>query len=1017
MAKQLIDLSEAPRYGGLESDIEQITNGQPATAAVFNAPPQDLRERMEALREKVEDLNYLADADRALLLSLSGTLTATQYTGGTIAWGLSLSESGYLLIRPFVSKASVGSITLSSAVKLTVSSATDAPKAWGQYSGGAPGPALRGANNIKVRVVSGSSLGAVVDVGLPDAVTITVPSSTTANTLVAFLNGNDTTAGYKALKLTASVVSGQGSTVISSSAYAYVTGANNDEQHKITASNLSAFFTDEDNRLESGDTLALAYDTLVEMAAGSGADGGRRQITSSTALGNNLFNTRVEPAKIPGCIPVATVQDGKVFLLDGTVMSAGESITGSGGEYLALAGGVLTGALTVNALTTLGDGTSGHGALLKGSGNTLGVGGSGTTTLAGAPFRVTSAGAVTAASVDTGSGAVTTTGQVNAATVVATTSVTTPLVTGGASTGLNVGTSGQTTAVLGHETVAGNLDVEGTLKAGTGDAFAVSASGAVTAASVNTSTGAISGGTLTAITKVTSSEFSNGTGNFNIGHASATATVLGSLKVNNVSTLGSGDSDDHVLVQTGSDTDVALAVGTGSSVSRSGAPLRVKGDGELVIRKSSADKAKLTSDGALSLVSKLGVGNIDPDSAPFKVTSDGDVTAVDVSATTVTAVTLTATGNTSLGNGSGDTTLVRGSGDTFGVGAASDSTVSGAPFRVTSAGAVTAASVTASGAVQGATVVGTTSVTTPLITGGLSAGMDVGTAGQTTAVLGHGAVAGNLDVAGTLKSGTDDAFQVDADGDVTAKSLTLGDSSDASPAGSLIVYNGTTDSLAIGVKDSGGRDVFKVDGDADVQVGNNASLSFNTDGSLKIYNDTNNTTKVVDVVNVAGTSKFSVTSAGAVAASSLTLGSVAVEFGCHTQLFSSLIFIQGNGGTPAAADNNLALALAAGTYVAMVTFSYVPTTNLEDSEVDWALLTASEQTSYPTTVLPSTLSSSYSIPYITSHGTQNASAQVTLIRKVVLTASEDLVLRGYRSGTASQDVVTHGSVTLIRVPA
>ncbi len=609
MAKHLIDLSVDARYEGNASDITQFTNGQPATADVFNAPPQNLRQRVETLRQEVEDLKYVADADRAMVLAIEGTLTAT-----VISNKFSLSMSGsspYLLIRPFISTVdAVGSGVLSvggtALITLSIDTSAGAPKAWGQYDDSAWGPATRGANAIKVKFELRT--GSDVTVAAGDEayeLVVGVPVGTTAGALATALEAASQAVD---LHLLAAAVSGQSSTAITLTSGSPITveiaGAADAEAHKIPEAALETFFyTDSGaNKLEDGDTLAIWYDTLVDSENGSG---GRRQRTvDSTVSDTSLFNTRLEPSKIPGCIPVATVVGDKLFLIDGTVMTDGESIGGSGSEYLPTAGGTVSGNLTVQGNTTLGDsgtdvtlvqgvlrvgepgdpagsepfrvtkdgavtaasvatgaitatsldagsgtiqttgtakaadavvsGTLGVGAatygasefrvteagavtaasinagagtiettgavnsgsltvtgattlgtgdladdvLIKGSGDTFGVGSSGTTGVAAAPFRVTSAGAVFAVDSNvSGKFSVGASNYNDAPVKIIDSGVTTPAVTAGAAT-LNVSEAGQTTAVLG------NLDVAGTLKAGTDDKFQVDAAGAVTAVSV-----------------------------------------------------------------------------------------------------------------------------------------------------------------------------------------------------------------------------------------------------------------------------------------------------------------------------------------------------------------------------------------------------------------------------------------------------------------------------------------------------------------------------------------------------
>ena len=822
MAKHLIDLTSTARYAGVDTDIIKYADGNAATAAVFNAPPQNLRQRVETLRQEVEDLKYVADADRAMVLAIQGTLTATEDDG----FYLSLTAGGYLLVRPFISRAgALGSGILavggSQVIQLTVADETTAPKAWGQYDGGW-GPATRGANAIVVTFRRKTTPGITITTdGADYKLLVGVPDGTTVNTLVTALS---TDALMGDLYLSATVLGGLGSTPITlttgTDLAVPIEGAADAEAHKITKAVLDAFFAFSTNYLQDGDTLAIWYDQLVDAENGEG--GRRQQLVGSTLNSEMLFNTRINPEKIPGCIPVATVVGTKLFLIDGTVMTDGESIGGSGTEYLPTAGGTVSGNLIVQGSTTLGDGSADPTRV----NGTFGVGELGDT--AGEePFRVTKDGAVTAASV-AASGAIT-----------------------GAS-----------------------LDVSGALEAGSSGQFQVSSAGAVTAPSI-----------------------SNGVTDFAVGNVNYSTNVQGSLDVGKGITAGTNNVFEVTLAG-------ALSTPTVNATT------------------------SLTSPAAV-FTSTLGVGGTDYAGSEFKVDNNGHVTTPAISNgnaalsvgtagyITTVAGRLDVAGETVLGSGDGaDCAIVRGSGtnNTLAVGDVDD-TRDNAPFRVTALGAVTAASVNAgigavqtTGAVSGGTVTATTSVTTPAIANG-SANMNVGTASYTTAVLGHETVAGNLDVAGTLKAGTDDAFQVAANGSVTVGisgsnggvtvyngdasaaftvkksdtvttaslsgdgALVLGDT-DAVPAGSLTLYNGTTNVAAIEIKSGDGYNIFKVDGDASMTLGQSGVTANN--GEFVVYNNTNNSTNVITVSD-GTTDKFLVTSSGAVTASAATIGSYPVN--------------------------------------------------------------------------------------------------------------------------------------------
>lgn len=344
MAKHLIDLSQAARYAGNAGDITEITNGSPANADTFNAPPQDLRTRLEKLRQEVEDLKWTVDADRAMSLTVSGTLSVTDDSG----YKLGLTTSGSLSIQPFNGKQSyaTGTLTISSIARMTLTASSDAtgPRGWGQYNDGF-GPAERGANNIGFQFRHGTSLSAVVDA---DQVSVTIPSATLVSDVVTYLNSAETSEAYRALKIVAAAVSGQGSysiTLSSSPTYHIdvpLSGANEPSQATVTKAQLDAFFGTAANRLEDGDCLAIYFPETVSTEDGGV---GRRQVITSTVLSGNLFNTRVEPSKIPLSLPIAVRRGTNVILCDGAMVPVDGSLAND--RYLRTTGGTVTGDVDV----------------------------------------------------------------------------------------------------------------------------------------------------------------------------------------------------------------------------------------------------------------------------------------------------------------------------------------------------------------------------------------------------------------------------------------------------------------------------------------------------------------------------------------------------------------------------------------------------------------------------------------------------------------------------------------------
>jgi hypothetical protein len=960
MAKHLIDLSVDARYEGNASDIEPYSNGEAATEAVFNRPPQNLRQRVETLRQEVEDLKYVTDADRAMVLAISGTLTATRHSGGTLAWSLGLSSSGYLLVRPFAaaSTPATGTVYVGSTAVLDLSidtTVSNRPRSWGQPPISSVIYAKRGANNIKFTFVAGSAFAVAVADG--DQVTVTVPSTATVTQLREFLLGDALdTAAYANLAITAEVAGGNGSVTVGVPTAVVLAGASDPEAHKITDAYLTTFFGTTANRLEDGDTLAIGYDQLVDVDG----TGGRRQVTAATNIGTNLFNTRLAPAKIPGCIPVATVVGDKLFLIDGTVMTDGESITDSGSEYLPTAGGTVSGNLTVQGNTTLGDGIA-DATRVNGT-FAVGEAGGSADAVGSEPFRVTKDGAVTAASVatgavtatslDAGSGTIQTTGTAKAADAVFTTS----LGVGAAnyaSSEFRVTDSGAVTAAS-LDTGSGTIQTTGMAKAAnavfttslgvggtdyTGSEFKVDANGAVTAASVATGSGAITGGSL----EVTGTA------------KAADAVVSGTLGV------GAANYADSEFRVTSAGAVTAASVNAGSGI---------------------VQTTGAVSGGTVTATTSVTAPSITSASGGFNVGTSGQTTAV-------------------LGNLGVNGTLKSGTDDAF---------------QVDAAGAVTAASVAATSATLGtqAGTDGTLTVYNDAINGiaievknGSTSKFKVDAEGDVTA-------AGNLDVAGTIYAGSDNAFSVESSGRINAPDALIGTSADSGSSGSVSVYNSVSGGSAIRVYNTAlNTNIMSFNVDAQGQViAKNLTLGDNDgdpDGQL-VINNNNTGIYAIDVKN-ASITKFSVSPTGAVVAAELTLGGVSVPPpGNFQRIFytGSWSVSNASGG----ANNTITVTASAGTYLATLAVS-LNTNSGPTGETDWCLLTSTEDTANSTRD-PNGHATAGTAPYVSVHMSNGQSSALTITRVLTLTLNESLVALGYINAGSGAYLV-RGSLTLLRI--
>jgi hypothetical protein len=361
MALQHVDFYEA----GLVNDtgenasdaIRPVVDGENAAEAVFQRPSENLRKRTEIIRNRLEDLAYLDDADRAMMLTGAGNVTwnGVQTSGFPTKGNFTISSD--LIIRPFLSTiTSTPAKVTQNNVKFSTITATvgsiDPPRA---YSG---------ANKITIKVTgaSGGPLSVTIDGEPVDNVHITVNTHATTGTtrqqLVDYLTAHIDALAFRNLGLTASVVTG-GSTVFLTDPTGFqvtLSGAVDAEKHIITSGGLSAFFSVTDssqtvgtqdyypNRMREGDTLCIWYDTLIDETYG-----GRRQSLTdlpedSANVDANLFLLRNNPERLSLAIPVATAQGGKLLFsnnilladgasapIDGSVIQAASLVTYAGG--------------------------------------------------------------------------------------------------------------------------------------------------------------------------------------------------------------------------------------------------------------------------------------------------------------------------------------------------------------------------------------------------------------------------------------------------------------------------------------------------------------------------------------------------------------------------------------------------------------------------------------------------------------------------------------------------------------
>jgi hypothetical protein len=341
------------------SAIKPVTDGEPGQATVFNRPTENLRTRTEFIRDELENLKYLSDADRALLLTSTGSITWNGLPTGTF------SATSDLTLKPFLAP------EVSTAARLIICAGTVGQITIRTRQDGLTGQprAYNGANAISIDftgVSSGSGTVTVTADGTPaNNVHVTYDSHPTSGTTVnqnvgnSFLTQFNTSTVAVNLGLEA-VVEGGGTppevgfpvppasvaaTLLSDAINGiqpaemltrFMSGAADAEKHNITPAQLVTFFSDSLNVLTEGDVVCLRYDDLV-MAG----DGGRRQSldefpeNKADVAGNNLFLLRRFPARLPGALPVAAVINGNLIFVNGRSYLSGETgpLVAAGASY------------------------------------------------------------------------------------------------------------------------------------------------------------------------------------------------------------------------------------------------------------------------------------------------------------------------------------------------------------------------------------------------------------------------------------------------------------------------------------------------------------------------------------------------------------------------------------------------------------------------------------------------------------------------------------------------------------
>lgn len=339
--------------------IKPVADGEPGQAAVFKRPSENLRTRTEVIRDELENLKYLSDADRAFLLTSTGSITWNGLPTGTF------STSADMTLKPFLAP------NASTAARLIIAAGTVGQVTIRTRQNGVSGQprAYNGANAISIDftpVTLGTGAIVVTSDGTPNnnvhvqyddhAVSGTTVDQIPANSFVQQFNASAVaiTLGLEA------VVEGTGSPVevgfptppasVAATKLAdpvngiqpaeqltrFMSGAADAEKHNITQAHLTTFFSDPMNVLLEGDVLCLRYDDLVLIS-----DGGRRQSidefpeNKADVAGLNLFIMRRFPDRLPGALPIAAVVNGVLIFVNGRSFASGEvgPLVAAGASY------------------------------------------------------------------------------------------------------------------------------------------------------------------------------------------------------------------------------------------------------------------------------------------------------------------------------------------------------------------------------------------------------------------------------------------------------------------------------------------------------------------------------------------------------------------------------------------------------------------------------------------------------------------------------------------------------------
>ena len=320
--------------------IQQVTDGEPAGQVALRRPTENNRSRTDVLRQVLREHVVLQDY-QAQLLTGGGTIT---FDGAKATYSGKVHLGADLMVIPFATPGGAGTAPYVQSTYATrrligadvvndILLFTSRYRQWQRPIGGAAPNWAAEADQISVEIVHTGTLSVTVGgaankqtniyitinygVTTCQQVIDAVAADLAANKLVVVTYAGGSTSAAPAPRFTTTEWAGDYSA-------RFLRGGAPGLVHQIsddTLNNVSAGFfnLNVENPLKKGDTLAIWYDALVNLAA----TGGRLQSTPENLNiaipATALFNTRREPEKIPNCIPICKcVDDNTLVFVDGS---------------------------------------------------------------------------------------------------------------------------------------------------------------------------------------------------------------------------------------------------------------------------------------------------------------------------------------------------------------------------------------------------------------------------------------------------------------------------------------------------------------------------------------------------------------------------------------------------------------------------------------------------------------------------------------------------------------------------